>query len=194
MTHRVGARALRDPRPPHRRRHRSLHDRFVQVVAAGWAPARIPAEARRREDELPSPLDGRRRVLADTRLRQDDAPESARQIAPVHLTDMLEMPRERRFHTLGQRGDSILAPLPTSHDDVRGRKVQILDPQLQALAQAKPSSIQHRDDQPSPAIEPLQDRADLVPREDDRQARGSRRAHQRRKVAEFLTEHVAVQK
>ena len=65
---------------PRRVRHRFLDDRFVNVEPGRWSPFRIGAYARGRKDELPGPLRRCVRVLAVERERQDNAPESSREI------------------------------------------------------------------------------------------------------------------
>ena len=77
------------------RMHGLLQDRFVQMVAATHAGARVERQFRGRKYPLPAPLGGGIRVLPGQRIGQRDGAVSRPAIGVVHLADVLQVGGQR---------------------------------------------------------------------------------------------------
>lgn len=77
-------------------------------MAANHMRARIRRELAGREDPLPDPLRGRRRVFPLQGIQQIDTPVTCAQVFLVQQADALEVARERPGERRGEYGASIL--------------------------------------------------------------------------------------
>ena len=72
----------------------------------------------------------------------------------------------------GQHRHPILVALAVADDDLVRREVDVLHAQATAFQQAQARAVQQERHEPGHAVEPLQDGADLVPRQHDGEVQG----------------------
>src|SRR5690606_6840734 len=91
MAYRMWCRMLDQTSTPRRLTHRPLDGFLMQVMAINAVPARILRAIARRENELPSPLLHRIRILARQRERQISLAETFGQIPLMHMLHLVQM-------------------------------------------------------------------------------------------------------
>src|SRR2546426_2533496 len=106
-----------------------------------------------------------------------------------------EMAEQRPLQAFRQHRDAITVALPTSHRDLVGPEVDILDPQAQRLEQSHPRPIQQLNDErrSASALQYAKHLAHFIFRQDDGDANRTLRSHQRRQAANRHLQHVAIQ-
>jgi hypothetical protein len=106
------------------------------------------------------------------------------------------------FEVGGQRGldrgrqhrHSVLVALAVADEDLVRGKVDVLHAQATALQQAKARAVQQERHEPWYAVEPLEDGADLVPRQHDGEVQGPLGANGVVEPRKLDPEHLAVEK
>jgi hypothetical protein len=164
----------------------ALYQPLIHVMTPHHATPRIDADPLRRTHVLPCPLFRRSRVLPLQGVREIYSAQPPGQIgvmAPAYLHEMRgkragERPRQHRMPVL------LTLPIPDQNRVLR--KVQIFHAQTQGLDHSKAGSVQELADNPLHALQILENRDDLLPREDHRQPSRSRRLYQIRDPSHVL--------
>lgn len=190
----VAARALRDVGRPHRRRKRPLHGRFVQVKPRRRTPPGIPADAGRREDELPPPLARRVRVLAIQCARERRGAKAGRQVRLMPALDGSQVPTELLLDGRRQRRATVFLSLAPPHGDLPPVHVDVLRTKLEAFRYQQSCAIQQRDNQPIGPERLPRDAPHLLACEPDRQALRYAPPRDTLEWADILGDNMAVQK
>jgi hypothetical protein len=129
VAQRVAARPLGEPRLAHRARHRALHGRLVEVMAALDAGGLLAVASGRREDPLPGPRVRCAGKLPRECVRKRHRSEAVGEVAFMQRAGAFVLEAERRFERDRQRRHAVLAPLAVADADLVRREVEILHTQ-----------------------------------------------------------------
>ena len=177
--------------------HGPLHDTRVDVVAALTAGAAVGPAALLREDPLPAPLARGARVLALERVGKLDRAPAVGEVAVVEELRAAQLVAEVGDERLRERRGTVLAALARADGELTSGEVEVEHAEAQALVEPQACAVQERSDQPAlavVAVELVEDGADLVPAEHDRQPRGLSRARTSScEFADLAVQHVAVE-
>src|SRR5687768_12247323 len=124
MAQRVAAHALRQLCPARRLGNRPLNRRFVQMKPRRWPESRIPADASRREYELPAPLGRGVRELLFERERPHNAAESVCQIGLTTGADPFEVLTQPIADEIRQHHATVLLPLAATNRDLAALEIE----------------------------------------------------------------------
>ena len=162
VAQRVAARALGEPRLAHRARHRALHGRLVEMMAALDAGRRVAVARGRREDPLPGPRARCARKLARERIRQRHRAEAvaADRVRGARVR-VRGAARSGASSEVGKRRHAILAPLAVAHADLVRREVEILHAQRERFEQPQTRPIEQARHESGYAVESREHRAHL---------------------------------
>jgi len=109
-------------------------------------------------------------------------------------TDSLEVLFERLSHGVRQHHSPILLSFPPPHGDLPPLEIEILHPQLEALLQPEPGTIEQRPHDPRNATQLVQHLSNLGRAGHDRRLRRHPRPWQQLDDANVQTQYVAIQK
>src|SRR5438034_8902907 len=133
---------LGDSRGPHCLLERALHDGLVQMMTTALAGLGVVVCPTRRKYPLPTPLTASARVFHTQRARKRNPTGPCRRVALMLHSYDGEMAEQRALQTFRQHRDAITVALATSHRDLVGPEVDILDEQPQLLEQPHPRPSQ----------------------------------------------------
>jgi hypothetical protein len=156
-------------------------------------PSGVPAEARGGEDELPRPLASGIRVLRVQRLWQGHASESQGPVGEVNLPRALQLVTQGREDGGGEHGDPVLPAFSLADGDLAAVEVQVLHAEGEGFQEPQPAAVEQGRHQPGHALQPVQQSADLLSREDHGEARGRADAGDGGKLTERTPQHVRVE-
>jgi hypothetical protein len=158
--------ALVDPGRPHRGADGLLDRGLVEVEEDLLARHRIRAGARGREEVLPGQARrGVRHFLAEG-VGQVHLAATGGQLEAVPLGNALDLRRERVPHARRKQRGSVVLPLAATHRDLAALEVHVLDPDGEALEEAKAAAIEDLADEPERGLQVVEEGKDLAPRED----------------------------
>ena len=141
VTKSVGADALTEARPSCRLGDFALKDGFMQVVTAILAVIRA-VRAGRGEHPLPDPASvGARELLCEV-IGERDVARTFLEVALVLTTHDLQMTPEVLEYGLREERESVAAALAVADHHLAAVEVDVLNPELSALEQAKARPVQ----------------------------------------------------
>ena len=173
MAKAVTGRGLGDARRTDRRAEQPLDHRGVQVVAAQQAGLGVDVLPGSGEHPLPAELPGRAGVLPLEGVREGHRPAAGLQIPGVPDADLVEMLLEGITQRPRKDRLPVLSTLAVPDHEHPAAELDVLDAQGQAFVQPETAAVHEGRDQPEAAAKAAEHRADLLPRQDDRQAHGA---------------------
>jgi hypothetical protein len=156
---------------PDRGEHRPLEHVFRHVVPARDPGAGIRGAARGGEHVLPNPRLRRVRVLAVQGVGEIDRAVSGCQVFLVQALRLLQLPPQRLHQRMRQHAHPVLLPLPLTDGELEPGKVEVLDPQPDALHQPQPTAVEEARHQARCPVDMSEDGARLFAGEHLRQSR-----------------------
>ena len=132
--------------------------------------------------------------LRSERAGQLDPAGAVAEVGLVLLARAVEVRGQRGLDRGRQHRHPILVALAVADDDLVRREVDVLHAQATAFQQAQPRAVQQERHEPWHAVEPLEDGADLVPRQHDGQMQGPLGADDVVEPRKLDAEHLAVEK
>jgi hypothetical protein len=115
------------------------------------------------------------------------------EVGLVLLASALEVGGQRGLDRGRQHRHPVLVALAVADDDLVRGEVDVLHAQAAALQQAKSRAVQQERHEPWHAVEPLQDGANLVPRQHDGEVQGPLGANDVVEPRKLDSEHLAVE-
>ena len=150
-------------------------------------------EATGREDPLPRPRGGRRRVLPFERGWQRHRAKSRLRVGEELDPNPLEMSPKGRDKRLRQHRHAVLPALSVPDGDRPALEVDVLDPEPSALQQAETGSVEQGCHDPGRPAEFTEDPCRFLSREDDRHPGRSLRTDNLVQPRQVLAQHFPVQ-
>jgi hypothetical protein len=121
--------------------HRARENGIVEVMAAHRAIQRIDCTLHRWKHELPAELARGAWILACQRIRQARRAKARGQVFGVNHARPLDLALQRLHQHAWQHRVPVFSAFALAHGDLVARKVEVFNPQTQALHQAHAGSI-----------------------------------------------------
>lgn len=175
------------------RGHGALQDGLMHVMRAPLQAQTLPVLACRRKHPTPSPLPTRVGCLAIHRPRQGHVPAAGR-YPPCHEGSHLsEMRPQGSYQCVRHHGDAITPALSLANPQFFPVEIEILHPNLAALAQTQAGAIQQRRHQQRDAIHLLQHTPHRISGQDVRQTMRNFGRQKTTDYAKWLLQYVPIQ-
>lgn len=147
-----------------------LQSAFVEVVALGFAAARIGGEAFGGKDarSVPAPFAIGVGIFSFERVGEVDGTIAARELFVVQSFDALEVFLEWRDERIGEDGDAVLFAFAIADDDRAISKINVFDAQAHTFHQAQAATVEELRHQAMRARELSEDTTRLFLGEDVR--------------------------
>ena len=172
--------------------HGALHRGLVEGMAEGASGVRLAPEPGGREDPLPGPVPAGARELAVEGAGEGRTGHTGGEIGAVDAAGDGELGSERSDGDLRQ-GDGPIAPALGALDpDLAALELEVLDPQPERLEQAEPAPVQEGGNEAVDAWKGVEQPADLIAREDEREVPRPPGADRGAEAFELAAGHVAV--
>lgn len=140
-----------------------LEGGFVIVMPAALAGFRVTVDGGCREDPLPAPFLARPGILAIQGLGEFHPSGALPEVGQVLFFHPGEVLGQLRLGCRGKDRRAVLAALAAPYHDLVIGEVEVSGSQSGALQQAQARAIEQRCHQPVAAVQPLEDRGDLLP-------------------------------
>jgi hypothetical protein len=172
----------------------ALEDLLVEVMAAGFAGARIDGKACGGEGVLPGPLAGSARIFTIESVGQVDFAEAIGEVFFVQNFDAGEVFAQGRFENFRQEGDAVFIAFAVADDDLVEVEIDILDAEAEAFHEAEAGAVKEFGEELVGAGHGCKEAVGFIARHDDGQAGGAFGADELIHPLERLMEDFVVKK